>query len=151
MKATIAIVLGLTLAASTAFSQGSSDQTNHQRSFFCDAKAYATANIAQAKKGFLWSTKSDNNGVVEAALAHITHMRIMLPEEDMKNLESAVTLFVRGGQTPVIRYKAYLASLVFANPGMFRSTATETYNGCNEFFCAIATQLQQSLLSHSAQ
>jgi hypothetical protein len=150
MKATIAIVLGLILAASTAFSQESSDQTIHQRSYFCDAKTYGNANIPQAKKGFLWSTKSENNGVVEAALAHITHMRIMLPQEDMKNLESAVTRLVSEGQTPVIRYKAYLASRVFADPTMFREAATGNYGGCNEFFCAIATRLQQSLLSYSA-
>jgi hypothetical protein len=151
MKAYTAIALGLTLAASTALSQGSLQQVADDMPYFSTAESYATANLTQAKKVFKWSLESDNDGVVESALGHIAHMRIMLPQEVMTDVEEAVTELAANGRTPVIRYKAYLVSLVFDNPTRFGQTVLNTYASSDELFGVIATQVQQTLLGYSVQ
>ncbi|HCV42293.1 MAG TPA: hypothetical protein DGH68_02325 [Bacteroidetes bacterium] len=151
MKATTAIALGLALAASTALSQGTLQQAADDWPYSPTAASYGTANLTQAKKVFQWSLESDNDGVVESVLGHIAHMRITLPQEAMKDIEAAVRELANNGRTPVIRYKAYLASLVFDNPSMFCQTVTNKYASSDELFGAIATRVQQTMLSSTVQ
>jgi hypothetical protein len=88
---------------------------------------------------------------VESVIGQIAHMRIVLPQEDMKDIEASLTNLANYGRTPVIRYKAYLASLVFVNPGMFRQEAANDYASSDEFLSAIASRLQRTLLGFNAQ
>lgn len=151
MKAYTAITLGLTLAASAALGQVSVRQPADERPYLSNTLNYSTARLPQAKKSILWTLKSENDGVVESVLGQIVHMRIMLPQEDMKDIEESLTRLASYGRTPVIRYKAYLATLVFANPGMFRQDVAANYASSDEFLGAIASRLQQTLLGANAQ
>jgi hypothetical protein len=151
MKAHTAITLGLALAASTAFGQVSVRQTVDERPYLSNTLNYSAAKLPQAKKSVLWTLKSDNDGVVESVIGQIAHMRIMLPQENMKDIEAALTKLANYGRTPVIRYKAYLATLVFVNPGMFRQEVANDYASSDEFLSAIASRLQQTLLGFNAQ
>lgn len=151
MKAFTAITLGVTLATSAAFGQVSVSQAADERPYLSNSLNYGSAKLPQAKKNILWTLGSDNNGVVESVIGQIAHMRIILPQEDMKDIEASLTNLANYGRTPVIRYKAYLASLVFVNPGMFRQEVANDYGSSDEFLSAIASRLQQTLLGLNAQ
>jgi hypothetical protein len=129
-----------------AWSQESIRHTATERPYLSGTLSYATANVPQAKKGFLWALKSDNDGAVESALAHIAQMRIMLPREEMKDIETALSQLAGSGRTQVIRYKAFLATQVFASPGLFQEEAAARYESGDEFFTAIASRLQRTML-----
>ena len=151
MKAYTAITLGLAIAASTALSQVSIRQTVDERPYLSKSMNYGTAKLSQAKKNLLWTLKSDNDGVVESAIGQIAHMRVMVPLEDITDIEVALAQLANYGRTPAIRYKAYLATMVFANPGMFRQDVTKDYASSDEFLSAVASRLQQTVLGYSAQ
>jgi hypothetical protein len=151
MKTYTAITLGLTLAASAAFGQVSASRTADERPYLSNSLNYNAANLSQAKKSILWTLKSENDGVLESVLGQIAHMRVKLPREDMKNIEAALTDLANYGRTPVIRYKAYLATLVFANPEMFHQEVTKDYTSSDEFLSAIASRLQHTMLGYNVQ
>jgi hypothetical protein len=151
MKAYTAITLGLTLAASAALGQASVSRAADARPYLSNTLNYNGIRLPQAKKNMLWTLSSENDGVVESVIGQIAHMRIMLPQEDMQDLEAVLTQLANYGRTPVIRYKAYLATLVFVNPGMFTKEAAHDYTSSDEFLGAIASRLQQTLLGLNAQ
>lgn len=143
------ITAGLILAAATAMGQGR--QTAAERPCLSSKADYSVTRLDKARKNFIASLNSGNDGVVESAIAQVAHMRAMLPQVDLSDIEAAVDELANSGRTPVIRYKAYLAGLVFANPRMFSQEITVDYASGDEFFTAIASRLQQTLLSHNVQ
>ena len=143
------ITAGLILAAATAMGQGR--QTTAELPCLSSKADYNVTRLEKARKNFLASLNSENDGVAESALAQVAHMRAMLPGADLPDLEATVEELASTGRTPVIRYKAYLAGLVFANPRMFSQEITVDYASGDEFFTAIASRLQQTLLSHNIQ
>jgi hypothetical protein len=143
------IAAGLILAAATTM--GQTRQTTTDRPCLSSKADYSATRLEKARKNFIASLNSENDGVAESALAQVTHMRAMLPGVDLPDIEVTVDELASSGRTPVIRYKAYLASLVFANPRMFSQETAVDYTSGDEFFTAIASRLQQTLLSHNIQ
>lgn len=143
------LAAGLILATVSAMGQISTPKTPQQWPCLSSAADYQTANIPVAKRNYLWTLQSENDGVVESALAHVTHMRIMLPQEDMKDIEAVLNQLANSGRTPVIRYTAYLATQVFAGPELFRGIAGTDYESVDQFFTALASRLQQTMLGYS--
>jgi hypothetical protein len=144
------LAAGLILAAASAMGQASTPQTSNERPCISGTINYHTGNLPVAKKNFLWTLQSENDGVVESALAHVTQMRIMVPGEDMKAIETVLNRLAINGRTQVIRYKAYLATQVFASPGLFREVAGTSYESGDQFFTALASRLQQTMLGYSS-
>jgi hypothetical protein len=93
--------------------------------------------------------ESDHQCVVEAALAVVTMVKLDLPSDELPRLRIKIDNLVTSGATPVIRYKAYLASAVFTNPAMFKQEGSLHYNDSNELFAALAERLRQTLLLSS--
>lgn len=147
MKTYTVIALGLTLAASMASGQESIRQDATERPHLSSTLSYTTTNLSKAKRGFVWTLKSNNDGVLESALAHIAKMRVVLPQEEMKEIEAVLGELASSGRTQVIRYKAYLATQVFASPSVFWEEAVAPHESSDEFFTAIASRLQATMLS----
>ena len=147
MKA-FTLAAGLILA--TASVVGQTQQNSDERPCISNSINVATANIQNAKRNYLWTLQSDNDGVVESALAYVVQLRIILPREDMKAIESVVGDLALNGPTPVIRYKAYLATQVFANPQTFCEVASANYASSDQFFSALGLRLQQTMLGYSS-
>ncbi len=145
------LAAGLILAAASAMGQAPPPTTTDERPCISNTVSYTPANIPRAKKGFLGTLQTDNDGVMESCLAHVAQMRIMLPQEDMKDIEATVNRIVSNGWTPAIRYKAYLASQVFASPETFRGVAAASYESSDAFFAAIAGRLQQTILGYGGK
>ena len=145
------VVAGIMLAIGSAWGQTTPAGASDNRPCLSNAVTYCTANMTQVKKNFLWSLDSENDGVVESSLAHVAQMRILLPREDLRSIEDAVNRLTTNGRTPVVRYKAYLASQAFVNPGLFSAVASTSYESSDDFFTALGTRLQQSMLGYTSK
>lgn len=102
------------------------------------------------KKNYMMALRSDNHGLVESATMQMTKIKLTVPTarfEDVKNVIDSLSVY---GDTPSIRYKAYLASNVFENPTWFAAKAYSGYQDTNEFFAAVAAQLQERILGSRA-
>ncbi len=130
---------------------GQGQQAADERPCLSSKADYSATKLEKARKNFLASLNSENDGVAESAIAHVAHMRAMLPQEDLRDIEATVVELANGGRTPVIRYKAYLASLVFANPRMFSQEVTVDYASGDEFFIGhcITIAADTALSQHS--
>ena len=50
------------------------------------------------------------------------------------------------GRTPSLRYKAYLAGLVFDNPSIFTGTDVRKFDSSEELFASLSDRLQKVLI-----
>jgi hypothetical protein len=79
---------------------------------------------------YLACLNSENAGVVESALGHVTLARIKYPEQDLKKIQEKLYDLASQGATQSIRHKAFTAMQVFANPLAFKeSIVTRQANG----------------------
>jgi hypothetical protein len=108
---------------------------------------FSPAKMEQIDKGYSITLESNHECIVEAALAIVTMTKLDLPSNEFPKIKAKVDELVTTGATPVIRYKAYLASAVFTNPLIFKQESTRNYNNRNELFGALAERLNYSLLS----
>ena len=145
------LVAGLMLATAPVMGQTPTVKASDEQPCISNSINFSRVNIPLLKKNFLWTLKSENDGVVESGLALITQVRILLPNEDMKDIESEVASLVRKGRTQVIRYKAYVAGQVFADPAEFGEIAAGSYMNYNDIFVALATRLQQTMLGYNGR
>jgi hypothetical protein len=98
-------------------------------------------------KNYTVTLESENERIVESALAIVTMVKLDLPQDELPMLKGKIDDLVTSGPSPVIRYKAYIASAVFTNPAMFKQESARNYNDSNELFGALSERLSQTLLS----
>jgi hypothetical protein len=143
MKTTTALLLGLAMVAATSMrAQEPSVQTKDEPRYFSAVECYKQANIAKITTGYLRCLASENHGAVESAIAHVTFIRIALPEVNLAEIEAALKELAFTGATQAIRYKAYLATQVYANPKAFAKVLENTYFSGDEMFAVVVSQLQ---------
>jgi hypothetical protein len=148
MKTYKAITAALIFAASPAMGQPATAQQTDTKGYFCRIESYKTMDLPKASKNYAHCLRSDNDGIVESALAHTAYTKMMLPTADLKEIRTEVEKLANSDRTPVIRYKAYLASMVFTSPGLFTRTLDTRYKDGDEFFSAVDSQLRHSLLGY---
>jgi hypothetical protein len=141
----------LYITVSTAFAQGLANTTAGEQPFFSSAASYVNIDLKKHTRNMIASLTHENDGVVESALAHATHMRLVVPEADLDAIQTTLKLVAEEGRTPVIRYKAYLGCLVFSSPAMFAQETNTEYADGDQFFSAVASRLQLTLLGGIAQ
>lgn len=146
MKTYKAITAALIFAASPAMGQPATAQRTDTEGYFSRIESYKTMDLPKTCKSYAHCLKSENDGIVESALAHIAYTRLVLPTADLKEIRGEMEKLANSDRTPVIRYKAYLASMVFTSPGMFTRTPDTRYKNGDEFFSAVDSQLRHSLL-----
>jgi hypothetical protein len=133
------ILAALTVCTITAFSQA--------QSFYPVLKTSSDEYKERLDKCYAISLSFDNNGLVESALAIVTMMKLDVPAEEFSRIKDEIDDLAVNGPTPVIRFKAYLADAVFANPAMFREEAARRYDDPDALFSALADRLTKALLS----
>ena len=72
--------------------------------------------IDRAKKGYLHSLNSDNEGIVESALFYVLKFKLTYPGLDVSEIGERINEVAQNGDTPEIRYKAYIAVNYLNNP-----------------------------------
>lgn len=106
--------------------------------------------VDSGKRNYLMALRSSNRGLVESATMQVAKLRVIAPTarlEDVKNVIDSLAVY---GGTPSIRYKAYLAGIVFENPTWFAKNAYSGDQDHDEFFAAVSAQLQEKVLGSRA-
>jgi hypothetical protein len=124
-------------------------QENNSRGYFSNAVSYQNARIPAALKGFERCLGSENDGVVESAMAHLAKMKLELPRFESEQITRRLEALATRAETAGIRYKAYLASQVFKSPELFEGVRQAEYQSADEFFGALASRLQSSTLTYN--
>lgn len=137
MKASVAVAL-VALVVSLA-------GTSQAQSFFSSPDRYKTVDTDKLTRNYLRGLSCGNEGVIESAMAQAVMAKLMRPEEEFEPLQTKLEALSVSGPTQAIRYKAYLASTVFANPTMFTGERTTNYPDGEALFTALAMRLQQTL------
>jgi len=90
---------------------------------------------------YLAALASENDGVVESALAHVAMMKLVRPDAGCPALREAVERTARTADTQELQYKAYLTLRVLDDPGLFKGLERGGYAAADEFFGAAASRL----------
>ena len=117
-----ALVIGLALTAALAaqaqdLSELSKAEPSRSREY-----TRRTLNFQKVETNYLVCLNSVIPGVVESALGHVTLMRIAYPKQEFSKIREKLYDLASQGATQTIRYKAFAAMQVFANPAAFRET-----------------------------
>lgn len=117
-----------------------------ETSYFSCYESHQKVDVDKAVKMYWASLHSANDGVVESALAHVAMMRICLRDREFPSLRDQIKFLAESGRTREIRYRAYLAGLVFDSPELFAVDRDALYADGDELFRAIGTRLQATLI-----
>jgi hypothetical protein len=117
-----------------------------QREYFSSLEAHQKTDLEKVACRYVQCFKTGNPGVIESALGHAVRMKLYVPEVKCPELRQEINSLAVMGTTPSIRYKAYLASLVFDSPKLFKEEAARQYKDPDDLFNTIASRLQVALL-----
>ena len=133
-------------AAMTAFSQSVNNGTPP---VFSPADRYRVKDTLRLEKSYLACLQSENEGVVESSIAQSIWMKLSLPAARFEHAKAVLGSLSVNGRTPAIRYKAYLAGLVFDQPGMFAQEQGRTFETNEQLFTALSERLNALLLTYN--
>lgn len=114
--------------------------------FFARFEAYQELNLGRVERNFEQALEHSVDGVVESAIAQLAMVKLAQPECESEDLSDKLAELAGNGRTPAIRFKAYLASMLFEQPGIFAADARTHYDSGEKLFAALASRLEQTLL-----
>jgi hypothetical protein len=117
-----------------------------QSAYFSSGESHTPEKMEKAVTRYVSCLGSPNQGVVESALAHAVWMKLCVPDREFVELQARVNSLAATSPEPVIRYKAYLASLVFDQPELFKGEAGQIFENGDELFVSLSSRLQYALL-----
>jgi hypothetical protein len=110
---------------------------------------YTETKIRSIEANYRASLRSSNDGVVESAIAHCVEMRWAFPSAQLEDLREGLGSLATGGKTAAIRYRAYLAGLVYDSPSIFSSESGREYMWDEDLFAAVSVRAEKVLLGDS--
>lgn len=134
----------LVLAALMIFAMSSLLQAQY---FYPVLKKYTASGKERVDRAYADCLSTRHNGIVEEALAIVTMMKLDLPADEFPRIKGEIDDLAAYGATPVIRYKAYLAEAVFADPAIFKEEASHQYGDRDALFRALADRIAKTLLT----
>ncbi len=139
MKTKHAILAALIAGAMTLSAQA--------QTFYPVITTYTDAQKERLDQNFAASMDTEYDGLTESALAIITKVKLDAPANEYPAVKTKIGELATEGATAVIRYKAFLAEAVFANPEVFRDEALGSYATEDALFNALAGKMSKTLLS----
>ncbi len=133
---TIAALIMTVLTISTVYAG-----EQRERGYFAETARYANVDANQAARGYISSLKSENEGVMESALAHVAMLRLAAPATESNALRVKVREIARKSSSNELRYKAYLVAKVIEYPEIFRGIELQEHGSADALFAAIANRL----------
>jgi len=117
-----------------------------QPRYFSSLETHRSADLGKIACKYAMCLKTENAGAIESVLAHVVRMKMYAPELECPGLRKEISSLAVAGPNASVRYKAFLASLVFDTPTMFKDEAVREFNSSDELFNSIAVRLQIALL-----
>lgn len=136
-KQMIALVVVTALMAASA---------GAQQGYFSSRETHRSVDLDRAAQRYAECLESCNTGVIESALAQAIQMKLYAPEKGFDVLRQKVNSLSVNGGNPAIRYKAYLASLVYDDPELFKQEQGQKFDSAEDLFNSVSTRLQVALL-----
>jgi ribonucleotide reductase alpha subunit len=117
-----------------------------QPGYFSTLERHRSADLQKAACQYAHDLKSGNEGVTESAIAHVIRMKLFVPDLSCPELEMGLRMLAVTGDTPAVRHRAYLATLVFDSPALFKEEAARTYESPDEIFRSVASRVNIAVL-----
>jgi hypothetical protein len=114
MSAAVLLVMIATASASPQESRASQEE---QKTV---SQSQQRMNMPRILTNYQRCLDSDVPGVVEAALGHLTYMRVAYPKLELGTIRTKLEELAVRGSTREIRYKAFTALEVFGEPATFQ-------------------------------
>lgn len=146
MKARVMMIAGIFLVTLPAMGQSQKGEEMVVGSCFGRISSYSKSYLKKAAGSYEAGLKSGNEGVVEASITFSTFLRVADPQLDLSDIRQELEKVAVSGRTPALRYKAYLATMVFENPQAFKSAWSVEGPDGSRFFTAVAEQVSRTLL-----
>ncbi len=121
------------------------------KKYFSEIRTVQQTNILAAEKGYVACLQSENEGVIESALVHAALLKLVFPMNEFKALQRQVEAVATNNPSLEVRYKAYLVSTAFQNPGLFVEEIKAHFDSPDELLGALASRMQQLVASNSRQ
>ena len=125
----------------------SEPQADKSGSCFAKLSSYQTADLSRFEKSFLCCLDCEVDAVVESAVSELTRLKLVQTTAESERIQEKIVALSMSGRSPGLRYKAYLASVVFANPLLFAEESGKPFTTQNEMFTAIADRLARTVLA----
>jgi hypothetical protein len=106
--------------------------------------------IEYMKKNLAVALRSENAGLVEAAMRGVAQLKMNYPSTEVGTLKETLEKISVEHPSGTVRYKAYIASAVCSEPGWYALDAAVTAADPDDFFIAASHRLQQKLLSSTS-
>lgn len=146
MKAYTRLLAGFFFAALPAAAQEPVTENSSDASYCNHVATISRPSLEKAAKGYGLALRSDVDGVIESSITYVTVLRIAIPDMDLSSIREEIEDLSVNGCTPVIRYKAYLATMVFQDPQQFKGAVGAVSPESNQFFSSVAEQVSERLL-----
>ena len=117
MKTCMIVLAALAMVAGSRANAGAPGPTHY--SYFTAPNDQNMRNLALVLKGYTFALEANNDGVVQSALAQVAYLGVSLPGSRFDAIKKAVEELAVSGKTPIVRYKAYLASIALDSPVLF--------------------------------
>jgi hypothetical protein len=114
--------------------------------YFSDAQRHRSVDLAPVAQRYIECLSSENEGVVNSALAHATWMKLMVPERSFTDLQARINALAAMGSTSEIRYRAYLASMVYDRPALFKGEEAKEFQDGDDMFTSVSQRLSFVML-----
>ena len=147
MKAQALTIAGILLAVLPL--SGLGQKTQHEdASSFQKISSYSTTYLERAARNLRAGLNSGNEGAVETAVAYSSFLRVAAPQLEMSDIREELAVVAVSGSTPAIRYKAFLATIVFENPTAFESALRIDGIDGDRFFAEVSEQASKTLFGY---
>jgi hypothetical protein len=112
---------------------------------------YTGGEIRRFENNYVACLASANDGVVESAIANSVRMKWAIPAVEFDGIRSKLGTLAARGKTAAIRYKAYLAGLVYEDPATFALENARGYEFDEVLFAAVSARAQKALLGYGPE
>jgi len=142
MKTIKVLTIGLVVSATTIACSPSQGEHLAIDGSLSGKKISSGLDFQKIERDYLVCLSSRNSGIVESALGHVIYMRIAFPKEDFREVQTRLFDLASRGYTRAIRYKAYVALHVFADPQAFVKALESKDVKSDEFFADLVSRFE---------
>ncbi len=144
-----AIVLAAGLAVIGGASANAASAEDGDVPYFAIPNEQNTQKLDAALKSYAAALASDNEGLVESALAQVGFVAIWMPEQQFEDLREVVAKVANSGCSQSLRFKAYLIGMALESPRLFAHVRWADFRTTDEFYTALTRAMQVTLLGSS--
>jgi hypothetical protein len=114
---------------------------------FAPLSSYLAADFRRVEKHFVWTLGCPVDKVLESVIGEVARLKLAQPGCCSEMIQERLADLAVNGNTPCVRYKAALTSLLFDMPEIFVYEGPVEYATGEELFSAIARRLEVQLLA----